>query len=301
VSLPCTAECPPSAEVVAENAPLAAFEIDVVVVSVLAAPSASGGSPSGAALAGAALAGAAPPARPAATPAPAVIAPRITARRPCPPGRRTAALPFRGPGPGSWLSCSLTTFRPFRPARDASRDPAFRAAAGHHSAPDAKKPTAARCPGAPGACRVRQARVSDDPSRSVMRCRWGVLYPGATPADFGRRLFNGNPWAHVEIDLETGSFAELENPLPTPDSLYAMCDPEWMAGHLRDGLAMQLAVYAGDPDYGQPGCSSYSIPSHCPTRPRARAQPTSAQTGRARDRHPARRGGCRAGGFFRAC
>jgi len=93
----------------------------------------------------------------------------------------------------------------------------------------------------------------DDPSRSVKRCRWGVLYPGATPADFDQRLFNGNPWAHVEIDLETGSFVELENPLSTPDSLYAMCDPQWMLEHLRDDLAMQLAVYAGDPDYGQPG------------------------------------------------
>lgn len=93
----------------------------------------------------------------------------------------------------------------------------------------------------------------DDPSRSIMRCRWGVIYPEATPADFGQRLFNGNPWAHVEIDLETGSFAELENPLSTPESLYAMCDPEWMLEHLRDDLAMQLAVYAGDPGYRQPG------------------------------------------------
>jgi hypothetical protein len=93
----------------------------------------------------------------------------------------------------------------------------------------------------------------DDPSRSVMRCRWGVIYPGATPADFDQRLFNGNPWPHVEIDLETGSFAEHENPLPAPESLYAMCDPEWMLEHLRDDLAMQLAVYAGDPGYGQPG------------------------------------------------
>jgi hypothetical protein len=93
----------------------------------------------------------------------------------------------------------------------------------------------------------------DDPSRSIMRCRWGVIYPGATPADFDQRLFNGNPWAHVEIDLETGSFAEVENPLSTPESLYAMCDPEWMLEHLRDDLGTQLAVYAGDPDYGQPG------------------------------------------------
>jgi hypothetical protein len=86
-----------------------------------------------------------------------------------------------------------------------------------------------------------------------MRCRWGVIYPLATQADWEQGLFAGNPWAHVEIDLETGSFVELENPLATPESLYAMCDPEWMLEHLRDDLAMQLAVYAGDPDYGEPG------------------------------------------------
>jgi hypothetical protein len=93
----------------------------------------------------------------------------------------------------------------------------------------------------------------DDPARSVMRCRWGQIYPWHGPFQREQGLFNGNPWAHVEIDLETGSFAELENPLPAPESLYAMCDPEWMLDHLRDDLATQLAVYAGDPGYGQPG------------------------------------------------
>ena len=93
----------------------------------------------------------------------------------------------------------------------------------------------------------------DDPTRSVMRCRWGQLYTWVDQFSREQRLFNGNPWAHVEIDLETGAFAERENPLPTPESLYAMCDPEWMLDYLRDDLALQLAVYAGDPDYERPG------------------------------------------------
>jgi hypothetical protein len=93
----------------------------------------------------------------------------------------------------------------------------------------------------------------DDPARSVMRCRWGQIYPWHSEDSLAQGLFNGNFWAHVEIDLETGSFVELENPLSTPESLYAMCDPEWMLEHLRDDLALQLAVYAGDPDYEQPG------------------------------------------------
>jgi hypothetical protein len=69
----------------------------------------------------------------------------------------------------------------------------------------------------------------DDPVRSIMRCRWGHIYPWHGQFQREQRLFHGNPWAHVEIDLETGSFVELENPLPTPESLNAMCDPEWRA------------------------------------------------------------------------
>jgi hypothetical protein len=93
----------------------------------------------------------------------------------------------------------------------------------------------------------------DDPARSVMRCRWVQSYPWHTPASLAQGLFNGNPWAHMEIDLETGSLVEMPNPLSTPESLYAMCDPEWMVEHLRDDLATQLAVFAGEPYYGQPG------------------------------------------------
>jgi hypothetical protein len=93
----------------------------------------------------------------------------------------------------------------------------------------------------------------DDPVRSVMRSRWGQIYPWHGQFQREHGLFNGNPWAHVEMDLETGSFVELENPLPTPESLYAMCDPEWMLEHLGGDLATQLAVYAGDPDYEEPG------------------------------------------------
>jgi hypothetical protein len=90
----------------------------------------------------------------------------------------------------------------------------------------------------------------------VMRCRWAMTYPWRGPFAEEQGLFSGNPWSHVEIDLETGSFAERENPLPTPESLYSMCDPEWMLSHLRDDLALQLAVFAGDPDYGDAGLIS---------------------------------------------
>lgn len=92
----------------------------------------------------------------------------------------------------------------------------------------------------------------DDPVRSLMRCRWGQVYLWVDQFARENNLFSGNPWAHLEIDLQTGSFVEVENPLTTPESLYAMCDAEWMVEHLRDDLALQLAMYAGDPDNGEP-------------------------------------------------
>jgi hypothetical protein len=93
----------------------------------------------------------------------------------------------------------------------------------------------------------------DDPTRSVMRCRWAQIYSWHGEFQREHRLFNANPWAHLEIDLETGALTQVENPLATPESLYAMCDPEWMVEHLRDDLALQLATFAGDPDYAEPG------------------------------------------------
>jgi hypothetical protein len=93
----------------------------------------------------------------------------------------------------------------------------------------------------------------DDSSRSLLRCRYGVLYPwfqrsfkhGAGQEFYaGGRGFHGNFWAHLEIDLATGHWTEVENPLSTPDLLYRMTDAEWMVKQLIDDIAMQLMVYA---------------------------------------------------------
>jgi hypothetical protein len=84
----------------------------------------------------------------------------------------------------------------------------------------------------------------DDPIRSLMSCRYCATHRWFTenekeaPANF-----QGNFWAHVEMDLETGKFVEKENPLPTTQSLYHMTDPQWMEDHLKDDLALQLSAY----------------------------------------------------------
>jgi hypothetical protein len=81
----------------------------------------------------------------------------------------------------------------------------------------------------------------DDHIRSLLRCRHAIIYPWWD--DQGGRMFHNNFWPNLEMDLQTGRFAEKENLLPTPDSLYRMCDPDWMMEHLKDDLALQLFAF----------------------------------------------------------
>jgi hypothetical protein len=83
----------------------------------------------------------------------------------------------------------------------------------------------------------------DDPIRSLMRCRYCALYRSFKEGRQTAGQFQNNFWAHLEMDLETGQFVEKENPLPTPESLYHMTDPQWMEDHLKDDLALQLSAY----------------------------------------------------------
>jgi hypothetical protein len=73
----------------------------------------------------------------------------------------------------------------------------------------------------------------DDHQRSIMRCRHAAIYT----------RYNGNVngfWANIEMDLPTGRFVEKDNLCPTPQSVYKMCDPEFMADALRDDLMVQI-------------------------------------------------------------
>jgi hypothetical protein len=81
----------------------------------------------------------------------------------------------------------------------------------------------------------------DDHIRSLLRCRHALIYPWWDHQ--GGRMFHNNFWCNLEMDLETGRFVEKENLLPTPQSLYRMCEPEWMVEHLRDDLALQLSAF----------------------------------------------------------
>jgi hypothetical protein len=81
----------------------------------------------------------------------------------------------------------------------------------------------------------------DDHIRSLLRCRRALTYPWWN--DQGGRAFHGNFWPNLEMDLRTGQFVEKENLLPSRESLYHMTDPQWMADHLKDDLALRLSAF----------------------------------------------------------
>jgi len=86
----------------------------------------------------------------------------------------------------------------------------------------------------------------DDHIRSLLRCRY-MLTKGwnerTNRTEGVGKMFHGNFWAHVEINLETGKLEEKENLLPTRKSLYKMTDPNWMYEVLEDDLALRIYLY----------------------------------------------------------
>ncbi|HMB00943.1 MAG TPA: hypothetical protein VKS21_08145 [Spirochaetota bacterium] len=85
----------------------------------------------------------------------------------------------------------------------------------------------------------------DDHHRSLMRCRHVLTYRHWQHTRNGE-MFHGNFWSHVEMDLNTGRIKEKPQLCPTPDSLYRMCDPEFMYKNCRDDLMLQLRLYLRD-------------------------------------------------------
>jgi hypothetical protein len=86
----------------------------------------------------------------------------------------------------------------------------------------------------------------DDHFRSLYRWRWlhtiGFRRSFARDGAFGIpvSMFHANPWAHLRLSLANGNFEEHENPYPTPESLYFLCDEEHVYEHFRRDVDVQL-------------------------------------------------------------
>ena len=84
----------------------------------------------------------------------------------------------------------------------------------------------------------------DDHFRSLLRCRHVLCLNWHRAHRHSRgRMFHGNFWANLEMDLESGEFVERDNLLPTPESLYRMTDGDFMVEALRDDLMLQMSLF----------------------------------------------------------
>jgi hypothetical protein len=86
----------------------------------------------------------------------------------------------------------------------------------------------------------------DDHVRSLLRCRY--MYTAAwnrkqdTKEGEGR-MFHGNFWSNVEMNLATGELEEHDSRISRPENLYRMTDADWMVENLKDDLALQMGLY----------------------------------------------------------
>jgi hypothetical protein len=98
----------------------------------------------------------------------------------------------------------------------------------------------------------------DDHRRSLLRCRYmliGAWNRKQNSQEGIGRMFHGNFWSNIEMNLETGKLEEHGSRLSTRESLYKMNDPDWMVENLKDDLALQMGLYLrgeiGDIDLGR--------------------------------------------------
>ncbi len=86
----------------------------------------------------------------------------------------------------------------------------------------------------------------DDHVRSLLRCRY-MLTSSWNRTQDGKegegRMFHGNFWANLEMNLSTGQLEEHDSRISQPAHLYRMTDPDWMVENLKDDLALQMALY----------------------------------------------------------
>ena len=86
----------------------------------------------------------------------------------------------------------------------------------------------------------------DDHIRSLLRCRYmliGSWNRSQTSKEGVGRMFHGNFWSNIEMDLATGELQENDSRISKPENLYRMTDPDWMIENLQDDLALQMGLF----------------------------------------------------------
>lgn len=89
---------------------------------------------------------------------------------------------------------------------------------------------------------------ADDHFRNIYT--WRMLHmrgyardiASSTQSETSGFMFHANPWAHVHLNPEAAAFEEHENPYPTPDSLYQLCDSEHLCETFKDDFDVQARI-----------------------------------------------------------
>jgi hypothetical protein len=87
----------------------------------------------------------------------------------------------------------------------------------------------------------------DDHIRSLLRCRYMLISSWNRSQDNKEgkgRMFHGNFWSNIEMNLDTGELEEHPSRISDPEQLARMADPDWMVESLRADLALQMALYS---------------------------------------------------------
>jgi hypothetical protein len=91
----------------------------------------------------------------------------------------------------------------------------------------------------------------DDHYRNLDAYR--LLRLGRWWRDYDRSLatsmFHANPWEHVRIDPGTGSLVVRPSACPTPESLYDLCDTDFLLHHFADDFVARKLIGDGSGRY----------------------------------------------------
>jgi len=79
----------------------------------------------------------------------------------------------------------------------------------------------------------------DDHYRSLDTWRYTRAYGWFRNVATGHN-FHANPWDHLEVDPDTGKMVEKKNICPTPESLYKLCDVDYICDTFKDDFALNL-------------------------------------------------------------
>ncbi len=90
----------------------------------------------------------------------------------------------------------------------------------------------------------------DDHYRSIDRWRWiRIRMFREEVRTTNPWYFHANPWSHLRFDPATGAFGEHPSLCPTPEALYRLADPEFVAAEFaRDFVVHCEMAREGDPE-----------------------------------------------------